>query len=144
MPTIRLRSCDGVIFTTDEVIAKWSVKIKAMLKEYERDAVVRIDNVKSPILRKVLEWVNYHRDDPVPLRNVKHMKRTIGFHPWESDFLHVNLHTLCDLVLAAENLGINCLKKETYRAIADLMNGKTGEEMGRMLKIVTDKLQPTS
>ena len=73
MPSIKLQSSDGEIFPVDVEIAKQSVTIKTMLEDLGMDEddeeVVPLPNVIAAILKKVLQWASYHKDDP-PLPEV--------------------------------------------------------------------------
>lgn len=95
MPIIKLQSSDGEIFETDVQIAKCSGTIKTMLEDCgmdeEEEAVVPLPNVNSAILRRVLQWANYHKDDPVPTDDDENKeKRTDDISSWDADFLKVD------------------------------------------------------
>merc|ERR1712048_621191 len=68
MPTIKLQSSDGEVFPVDVEIAKQSVTIKTMLEDLgmdeEDEEVVPLPNVNAAILKKVIQWATYHKDDP--------------------------------------------------------------------------------
>ena len=68
MPTIKLQSSDGEIFPVDVAIAKQSVTIKTMLEDLgmdeEDEEEVPLPNVNAAILKKVIQWAGYHKDDP--------------------------------------------------------------------------------
>jgi S-phase kinase-associated protein 1 len=96
MPTIKLQSSDGEIFTVDVEIAKQSVTIKTMLddlcKDYaeDEDEVVPLPNVNAAILKKVIQWATYHKDDPPPPEDDENKeKRTDDISSWDADFLKV-------------------------------------------------------
>ena len=57
----------------------------------EEEAVVPLPNVNSAILRRVLQWANYHKDDPVPTDDDENKeKRTDDISSWDADFLKVD------------------------------------------------------
>lgn len=95
MPIIKLQSSDGEVFETDVQIAKCSGTIKTMLEDCgmddEEEAVVPLPNVNSAILRRVLQWANYHKDDPVSTDDDENKeKRTDDISSWDADFLKVD------------------------------------------------------
>jgi S-phase kinase-associated protein 1 len=99
MPVIKLQSADGEIFDTDVNIAKCSGTIKTMLEDLGmdegEDEVVPLPNVNSAILRKVIQWATYHKDDPVQQDDDENKeKRTDDISSWDADFLKVHFSTL--------------------------------------------------
>lgn len=104
MPNIKLQSSDGEIFEVDVEVAKQSVTIKTMLEDLgmdeEDEEVVPLPNVNATILKKVLAWATYHKDDPpVPEEDEAKEKRTDDIGSWDSDFLKVDQGTLFELIL---------------------------------------------
>ena len=59
-----------MLFQVDVEIAKQSVTIKTMLEDLgmddEDEEVVPLPNVNAAILKKVIQWATYHKDDPPP------------------------------------------------------------------------------
>lgn len=56
------------------------------------DEVVPLPNVNSAILRKVIQFCTYHKDDPVPSStddDENKEKRTDDITSWDADFLKV-------------------------------------------------------
>merc|ERR1711976_792201 len=104
-----LQSSDGEVFPVDVGIAKQSVTIKTMLEDLGMDdddeEVVPLPNVNAAILKKVIQWSTYHKDDP-PLPEEELMKRTDDICSWDADFLKVYQGTLFELILAANYLDI--------------------------------------
>jgi len=140
MPNIKLQSSDGEIFPVDVEIAKQSVTIKTMLEdlgwEEDDDEVVPLPNVidlaysqgtkhnvNASILKKVIQWATQHKDDPTP------PERTDDISTWDSDFLEVDQGTLFELILAAKYLDIKGLLDVTCRTVANMIKGKTPEEI---------------
>lgn len=143
MTTIRLRSEDGEVLTTSEKIVKRFGTIKKMLEDCGMDegsdAVVPIQNVKSNILRKVIEWATKHQDDPEPLEDDDNKeKRTDDISAWDTDFLKVDQGTLFELILAANYLDIKGLLDVTCKTVANMIKGKTPEEIRKTFNIKND------
>ena len=120
MPTIKLQSSDGEVFPVDVEIAKQSVIIKTMLEDLgmdeEDEEVVPLPNVNAAILKKVIQWATYHKDDPpLPEDDENKEKRTDDICSWDAEFLKVDQGTLFELILAANYLDI---KVEDFSIIA--------------------------
>ena len=73
--------------------------------------VVPLPNVNAAILKKVIQWATYHKDDPpLPEDDENKEKRTDDICSWDADFLKVDQGTLFELILAANYLDIKvCL-----------------------------------
>jgi len=143
MSLIKLQSSDGEIFETDIHVAKCSGTIKTMLEDCGmdegEDAVVPLPNVNSAILRKVLQWANYHKDDPqVPEDDDNKEKRTDDISSWDADFLKVDQGTLFELILAANYLDTKGLLDVTCKTVANMIKGKTPEEIRKTFNIKND------
>ena len=111
MPSIKLQSSDGETFPVDVEIAKQSVTIKTMLEDLGMDEddkeSVPLPNVNAPILKKVIQWATYHKDNPPqPEDDENKEKRTDDISTWDADFLKVDQGTLFELILAANYLDI--------------------------------------
>jgi len=137
MPNIKLQSSDGEVFDVDVEAAKCSVVISPMLENLDEEEVVPLPNVNSAILRKVIEWATYHKDDP-PLpeddeNKEKHSDLTIS--SWDADFLKVDQETLFELILAANYLDIKGLLAVTCKRVGQMIKGKTVEEIRKTLNL---------
>ncbi|XP_059164824.1 S-phase kinase-associated protein 1-like, partial [Physella acuta] len=95
-------------------IAKQSVTVKTML-EYlgmveDEDKPVPLPNVNAAILKKVIQWCNFHRDDPPPPEDDENKeKRKDDVCSWDTEFLKVDQSTLFELILATNYLDIKGL-----------------------------------
>lgn len=143
MPKIKLQSSDGEIFDTEIQIAKCSGTIKTMLEDLGvdegEDEVVPLPNVNSSILRKVLQWAAYHKDDPQPAEDDENKeKRTDDISSWDADFLKVDQGTLFELILAANYLDIKGLLDVTCKTVANMIKGKTPDEIRKTFNIKND------
>jgi len=143
MPNIKLQSSDGEVFEVDVEIAKASVTIKTMLEDLgmdeEDEEVVPLPNVNSTILKKVIQWATYHKDDPPPPEDDENKeKRTDDISSWDADFLKVDQGTLFELILAANYLDIKGLLDVTCKTVANMIKGKTPEEIRKTFNIKND------
>uniref|UniRef100_A0A8C7JEL1 S-phase kinase-associated protein 1 n=1 Tax=Oncorhynchus kisutch TaxID=8019 RepID=A0A8C7JEL1_ONCKI len=137
MPTIKLQSSDGEIFEVDVEIAKQSVTIKTMLEG--DDDPVPLPNVNAAILKKVIQWCTHHKDDPPPPEDDENKeKRTDDIPVWDQEFLKVDQGTLFELILAANYLDIKGLLDVTCKTVANMIKGKTPEEIRKTFNIKND------
>jgi S-phase kinase-associated protein 1 len=123
------------------------------------DEVVPLPNVNSAILRKVIQFCTYHKDDPVPSStddDENKEKRTDDITSWDADFLKVSegiawFHlrltaspnqvdqgTLFELILAANYLDIRSLLDVTCKTVANMIKGKTPDEIRKTFNIKND------
>ncbi|CAF4954795.1 unnamed protein product [Pieris macdunnoughi] len=138
MPNIKLQSSDTEIFEVDVEIAKCSVTIKTMLEDLgmddDEEKIVPLPNVNSAILKKVIQWATYHKDDPpLPEDDENKQKRTDDISSWDADFLKVDQVTLFELILAAYYLDIKGLLDVSCKTVANMVKGKTPEEIRKTL-----------
>lgn len=144
MPNIKLRSSDGEVFDVDVEVAKASVTIKTMLDdlgiEDDDQEEVPLPNVSSSILRKVIQWAQYHKDDPpAPVDDEESReRRTDDISPWDQDFLKVDQGTLFELIQAANYLDIKGLLDVTCKTVANMIKGKSPEEIRKTFNIKND------
>lgn len=152
MSLIRLQSCDGVVFTVDVQVALVSGTIKTMLEDMGmlnggEEEIVPLPNVRSDILQKVIEWATYHKDDPPPLPDDDESKldetgrlRTDDIGDWDAEFLKVDLSTIFELLMTSNYLNIKGLMEVVCKTIANMIKGKTPEEIRKTFNIVNDFL----
>nr|3L2O_A Chain A, S-phase kinase-associated protein 1 [Homo sapiens]5VZT_A Chain A, S-phase kinase-associated protein 1 [Homo sapiens]5VZT_C Chain C, S-phase kinase-associated protein 1 [Homo sapiens]5VZU_A Chain A, S-phase kinase-associated protein 1 [Homo sapiens]5VZU_C Chain C, S-phase kinase-associated protein 1 [Homo sapiens] len=130
MASIKLQSSDGEIFEVDVEIAKQSVTIKTMLEDLGMDPVP-LPNVNAAILKKVIQWCTHHKDDPGG-------SGTDDIPVWDQEFLKVDQGTLFELILAANYLDIKGLLDVTCKTVANMIKGKTPEEIRKTFNIKND------
>ncbi|CAH3160246.1 unnamed protein product [Porites evermanni] len=143
MPEIKLQSSDGEIYEVDVEVAKASVTIKTMLEDLgmdeDDDEPVPLPNVNAAILAKVIKWAQKHKDDPPPPDDDENKeKRTDDIDPWDQEFLKVDQGTLFELILAANYLDIKGLLDVTCKTVANMIKGKTPEEIRKTFNIKND------
>jgi S-phase kinase-associated protein 1 len=144
MPQIRLQSNDREIFTVDLEIAKMSKTIKTMLDDLglddDNEEIVPLPNVCSDILKKIITWSTHHKDDKVVDDDDDEYKerRTDDIPNWDVEFLRVDQSTLFEIILAANYLDIKGLLEIGCKTVANMMKGKTAEEIRKIFNIKND------
>ncbi|CAA2978509.1 SKP1 1A [Olea europaea subsp. europaea] len=140
---IVLKSSDGETFEVEETVAVESQTIKHMIEDGCADTSIPLPNVTSKTLAKVIEYCKRHVEatakastdgtlasaDKVADEDLK------GF---DADFVKVDQSTLFDLILAANYLNIKSLLDLTCQTVADMIKGKTPEEIRKTFSIKND------
>ena len=142
---IKLQSNEGDVFTVDLKSAKMSKTVKTMLEDLgfddsKKDETVPLPRVSSDILRLIIDWSTYHKDDKVyENNNDDYKERRIDDIPkWDIDFLKVDQGILFEIILAASYLDINDLLEIGCQTVANMMKGKTPEEIRKIFNIEND------
>ena len=143
MSNIKIQSNEGEIFTVETEIAKKSGTIRNMLEDLgmegdDNDEAVPLPNVSTNILKKVIEWSTYHKDDPEPKEDDTNEKRSDDISSWDSDFLKVDQGTLFELILAANYLDVKDLLNAGCKTVANMIKGKSPEEIRKTFNIKND------
>lgn len=132
MTTVKVTSSDDVEFVVPKDVISFSQTVKHMiddLPDVAAEYAIPIASVKANTLKKVIEWCEYHTknpDTPIPETD---RYRTDNIIPWDQDFMKVEMSLLFDLTLAANYLDIKLLLDLCLKTIANLMKGKTAEEI---------------
>lgn len=143
MSTICLLSSDGKLFDFCVKAAQCCGTIKNMLDECEPpEAGVHTPvPVTAAILEKVIEYCNHHKDDPkLTIDENCEDERSFDISAWDADFLRVDQVTLFHLIMAANFLDARGLLHVTCKTVANMMKGKTAEEIRKTFGIKDDTL----
>nr|CCG34076.1 SCF ubiquitin ligase [uncultured eukaryote] len=140
---VKLQSSDEQEFVVDRKIAEMSQTIKNMLEdigpEMGGDTPIPLPNVTGKILEKIITYCKYHNEHPdPPSEEKKDEKRTDDIIPWDQDFCKVDQATLFELILAANYLDIKPLLDLTCKTVANMIKGKTPEEIRKTFNIKND------
>ncbi|KAA0052945.1 SKP1-like protein 1B [Cucumis melo var. makuwa] len=134
LPVTKNPTSDGDYFEVDGAVALQSQTIRHMIEDSCADNGIPLPNVNSKILAKVIEYCRKHVNasslDPAP--SVDDLKT------WDRDFVNVDQATLFDLILAANYLDIKSLLDLTCQTVADMIKGKTPEEIRKTFNIKND------
>ncbi|KAF8891310.1 Skp1 family, dimerization domain-containing protein [Infundibulicybe gibba] len=133
---VLLVTSDNEQFTTDKDIVERSILIKNMLEDVgESDQPIPLPNVSSSVLKKVLEYCEHHRGEPIPTNDSEQSqdetrKRTTDISEWDQKFIAI--------ILAANYLDIKSLLDVGCKTVANMIKGKTPDEIRKLFNIVND------
>ncbi|XP_051167915.1 S-phase kinase-associated protein 1-like isoform X2 [Leptopilina boulardi] len=141
MPNIILQSTEGETFEVDVEVVKCSITIKNMLENLGEDddekEIVPLINVNSAILKKIIQWATYHKENPIPLvdddENTE--KGSDNISSWDAEFLKIDHGTLFELILAANFLDIKELLDIACKSVANMIKGRTPDEIRNVFGI---------
>jgi len=122
-------------------VATQSVTIRNMLEDLgsDTDVPIPLHNVTAKILKKVVDYSKHHVEHPTPKADdKKDEKKTDDILPWDKEFTNVDQATLFELILAANYLDIKPLLDLTCKTVANMIKGKTPEEIRKTFNIKND------
>eukprot|EP01136_Pigoraptor_vietnamica_P044979 Opistho-1_new@22382 len=139
---VKLQSSDGVEISVEIEVAKMSETVKNMIEDLGvegDDTPIPLPNVTGPILTKVIEYCRHHKDDPPAVEEDESKeKRSDDIDAWDAEFCKVDQGTLFELILAANYLDIKPLLDLTCKTVANMIKGKTPEEIRKTFNIKND------
>nr|GEX87553.1 SKP1-like protein 1B [Tanacetum cinerariifolium] len=116
------------------MVALESQTIKHVIEDECADTVIPLPNVTSKILSKVIEYCKKHVEAPKTEDKVVEE----DLKSFDTNFVKVDEGTLFDLIMAANYLNIKSLLNLTCQAVADMIKGKTPEEIRKTFNIKND------
>ncbi|KAH9611827.1 hypothetical protein KSS87_015786 [Heliosperma pusillum] len=140
---ILLKSSDGEDFEVDEIVALESQTIKFMIEDDCADNAIPLPNVTAKTMSKVIEYCKKHVE-AAAAKTADTTSTTADvagddeLKKWDEEFVKVDLNTLYDLILAANYLNIKDLLDLTCQTVADMIKGKTPEEIRKTFNIIND------
>lgn len=147
MPTkmLKLESSDGDIHEVEADIIRQSQTINNMIEDLkelpeqpsDHDAIP-LPNVNGNILHKVIEWCKHHKNDGPSPEHQDDVKRSDDIPSWDQEFLRVDQGTLFELIMAANYLDIKRLLDLCCKNVANMIKGKTAEEIRKTFNIKND------
>lgn len=140
---ITLTSNDGVSISIDRAVAERSMLIKNMMEDLGDEAsnqAVPIPNVNEQVLKKVIEWCEHHRNDPVTTQDddSDSRKKTTDIEEWDQKFMQVDQEMLFEIILASNYLDIKPLLDVGCKTVANMIKGKSPEEIRKTFNITND------
>merc|ERR1711964_302575 len=114
--------------------------VKTMWEGDKEELEIPLPNVKSAILKKVIEYMKYHHTNPAkeiekPLKSAN-MREVVN--EWDATFVEIDQETLFELILAANYMDIKPLLDLTCAKVASMIKGKSPEEIRKKFNIQND------
>lgn len=139
---VKLLSNDGVEVEIEYKFIKNAETIKNLVEDAGTDTAIPLPEVTSVTLRKIVEYLVYHTDHPDPAAPIGEQVVTEPvINPnagWDSEFVKVDQPLLFELILGANYLDIKGLLDLTCKTVANMIKGKTPEEIRTIFNIVND------
>ncbi|PAV23682.1 S-phase kinase-associated 1A [Pyrrhoderma noxium] len=139
-----LLTSDKEKFEVARDVAERSVLLKNLLEDVgeNNSEEIPVSNVNASVMRKVLEWCEYHKSDPLPTSDEsgaeESRKRTTDISEWDQKFINVDQEMLFEIILAANYLDIKPLLDVGCKTVANMIKGKTPEEIRKLFNIAND------
>lgn len=142
---VKLYSADRQPFEMTQEEAFESQTVKNMIEDTGTEDMVPLPNVSGRILARVVEYCKFHvkaskttttkeKEDEEDRRRAE---EDVG--AWDAKFLDdVDQSTLFELILAANYLNIKSLLDLTCQRVAQMIKGKTTEEIRQLFNIKND------
>lgn len=124
--TISLLSSDGHSFVVGDEIANHAVTLRNLIDDTGMSESIPLPNVSSSVLALVIEFCQ-SRDLPEAHRE-----------SFDANFVRVDQAVLFDLILAANYLNIASLIDLACGAVANLIKGKTPEQIRDTFHLTND------
>lgn len=106
--------------------------------EDDDEIVMPVPNVRSSVLQKVIEWAEHHKDSNFPDEEDDDSRKSAPMDSWDREFLKVDQEMLYEIILAANYLNIKPLLDAGCKVVAEMIRGRSPEEIRRTFNIVND------
>ncbi|KAJ0116428.1 hypothetical protein N8I77_008228 [Diaporthe amygdali] len=141
---LQLKCNDGGIVPVDLPVAERSILLKNLIEDLGLEAAttqpVPLPNVTQPVLEKIVEWCNHHRNDPLPTQDddSESRKKTTEIDEWDQKYMQVDQEMLFEIILAANYMDIKALLDVGCKTVANMIKGKSPEEIRKTFNITND------
>ena len=137
---LKLVSQEGDKFELGKKIACQSELVKTMSEGDKEENEIPLPNVKSHVLKKVIDYLKYHVDNPAreiekPLKSAN-MNEVVS--QWDADYVNIDQELLFELILAANYVDVKPLLDLCCAKVASMIKGKTTEQIRQTFNIKND------
>ncbi|KAJ9077268.1 hypothetical protein DSO57_1018341 [Entomophthora muscae] len=143
MSKVKLTTSDEKEYSVEKNVIIRSKLIRGLLDDIgETEEAIPLPNVNSTTFEKVLEYCNHHKDDPLVEEEEDELppkpKAIEDIDPWDYQFAKLEKEPLFELILAANYLDIKPLITVCCKMVANMIRGKTVEQVREEFNIVND------
>jgi S-phase kinase-associated protein 1 len=135
-------SKDGVKFAVPRPVAQMSVTIKEMLEDLEEsEQEIPLPEVTAAYFEKVIAYCERHHYYPEVSTDpnwTPESKRSDDIVPWDANFINLPQEDIFQIILAANYLNIKNLLDLGCKTVANMIKGKTPEEIRKLFNIKND------
>ncbi|KAJ1783460.1 hypothetical protein LPJ62_005029 [Coemansia sp. RSA 2167] len=138
---IILQSSDNEDFPVSMEVAQQSVLIKNLIDDLgETEEPIPLPNVTGKVLKKIIEYCEHHQFDPPIIKDEYDdvPRRSDDISPWDEQFMKVDQEMLFEILLASNYMDIKPLLDLGCKTVANMIRGKTAEEIRSMFNIIDD------
>ena len=128
MDEVTLMTVDGETFTVEQEVAEKSKTIKNLIEDAGLDNPIPLPNVSGSILKMIVTYAMYHNT-----HTESDESKT-----WDSEFFTMEQSELFAIILAANYLDYPELLDASCQSVANMIKGKTPEEIRAVFNIVSD------
>ncbi|KAJ1794626.1 hypothetical protein LPJ59_004494 [Coemansia sp. RSA 2399] len=138
--SITLRSSDNEEFVVDKEVATQCNLVDSFLADHDgTDICIPLPKVDGKTLKKVIEFCEHHKDDPVGGIVYEEVpKRSDDMDPWDKEFIDVENETMFDVLLAANYMECKALLDLGCAQFANMIRNKDATTIREMFNITSD------
>jgi len=125
---VTLVSSDGVEFELEYKDIKIARTVQQLVEDIGTDTSIPLMEVKGNILEKVVEYCKHHSNKSDSDRD----------DVWDKEFMNVDQNIVFELILASNYMDISSLLDLSCQKIANMIKGKSTEEIRTMFDIEDD------
>ncbi|EGT55870.1 hypothetical protein CAEBREN_12066 [Caenorhabditis brenneri] len=107
-------------------------------EDVEQKPAIPIENVDGETLKLVFKWCEHHKGEPIP-EDDDSVPKKVEIPEFDAKLMDITSEQLFNLICAANYLNIKKLLDVSCKKVADMVKGKSPEEMRIIFQIPTDE-----
>lgn len=132
---VTLKSSDGHLYEVEVSVANRSMMLRNMIDDTGSSDIIPLSNISGSILAKVIEFCKRREEATIQSDSIVSIPMISKF---DQEFVDVDKGTLFELILAANYLCIEDLMDLTCMAAAQLIRGKSIDDIREIFNIEND------